>query len=496
MLDTFFSYLKKGLVAIVFLIFGFVATYIPQPYNEIKTVEAGGLGGGSTEPTQIANNVQLGAVNVATTASAAFDSITSWATGSLWFKENILDGIGWAIAKKIVSSMVQSLINWINSGFQGSPAFIQDLKGFLLNAADEAIGEYIEDLGGIGSFICSPFRLDVQVSVAMQYAQARNTGQSAPSCTLSGIIGNIENFLGGSFSEGGWDNWFKITSTPQTYTPYGAILNAQIGAHAKIINAKGEELTLLDWGDGFLSGKICEAAHGAGTSRENCFISKPGKIIEEALSFNLDTGRQSLITADEINELIAALLGQLANTALTGVAGLLGLSGGTGYTYSGFNGGSYLDQMVASSSELVAGAGASTTMADALEVQIELFEIASSSLNTPTTLASIGNLNELLASLPPPPPATNACDEKEGECTKYREVERALADANEAYTETVRFEIIIERLLLDYHEATENGSTTLQAEILDEFTGLDVYTEGQKDAYQATWERLLVRPLP
>jgi hypothetical protein len=382
-MDFFFALLKKTLVATVFVIFAVVATYTPQSWNDIKEAHAGGLGGGWTEPTQIMNNVQLGAVNIAETASAAANQITSWATGSLWVKENILDGIGWAIAKQIVSSMVQSLINWINSGFQGSPAFLSDFKGFLLNAVDQVVGEYIQDLGGIGSFICSPFRLDVQISVALQYQQARadqGQGQPAPTCTLSGIINNIQGFIGGAFDQGGWDDWFDITASPQTYTPYGSVLSAQAGARARIINAKGEELTLLDWGDGFLSGEICNLVHGAGTSRQNCFISKPGKIIEEALSFNLDSGRQSLITADEINEIIAALLGQLANMAIQGVNGLLGLSGGTGYTYSGFSGGSYLSAMSQQSALLAGTSSAAQVIQSTLNVQISFNSLAVSYL--------------------------------------------------------------------------------------------------------------------
>ena len=378
-MDFFFALLKKTLVATVFVMFGLVATYTPQVWNNVEEAQAGALGGGATEWTQIANNVQLGAVNIATTASAAANQITSWATGSLWVKENILDGIGWAIAKQIVSSMVQSLINWINSGFQGSPAFLSDFKGFLLNAVDQVVGEYIQDLGGIGSFVCSPFRLDVQVSVALQYQQARadrGQGQPAPTCTLSGIINNIQGFIGGAFDQGGWDDWFDITAQPQTYTPYGSVLAAQAGARARIINAKGEELTILDWGDGFLSGEICNLVQGAGTSRQDCFISKPGKIIEEALSFNLDSGRQSLITADEINEIIAALLGQLANMAIQGVNGLLGLSGGTGYTYSGFSGGSYTSALSQQAALLAGTSSAVSVIQSTLNVQISFNSLA------------------------------------------------------------------------------------------------------------------------
>lgn len=68
-------------------------------------------------------------------------------------------------------------------------------------------------------------------------------------------------------------------------------------------------------------------------------------MIVEALNNHIDTGRESLITADEINEIIGALIGQLANTALSGAAGLLGLSSGTGYTYEGYSGGSYLNAL-------------------------------------------------------------------------------------------------------------------------------------------------------
>jgi len=52
-MDTFFSLLKKGLVATVFIMFAFVATYIPQPYNNVQEAEAGGGGvGGATLPMQ------------------------------------------------------------------------------------------------------------------------------------------------------------------------------------------------------------------------------------------------------------------------------------------------------------------------------------------------------------------------------------------------------------------------------------------------------------
>ncbi|MCA9355128.1 hypothetical protein KC865_01070 [Candidatus Kaiserbacteria bacterium] len=336
-MDTFFTILKKTVVATVFVIFGFIGTYVPQDWESVKVAEAGGGAGGvAQESTQMAQFVADKAFQA---ASIAKETITAFATDYLYIKNFSLDGIAWALAKSIVSSMVQSLIHWINSGFQGSPAFVQDLQGFLINAADAAMGEYIEKLGSVGSFICSPFRLDIQIAIATQYQLGR-IDQPAPTCTLSGIIDNLEGFtsgLQGSFGEGGWNDWFDITSSPHMYTKYGAALSAEVGARAQIVNAKGEAFSILDFGDGFLSGEICNTVHGAGVAKKDCFISKPGKIIQEALTFDLSIGPRSLIEADEVNEVIGAFLGQIANKAITGAAGLLGLGGANGSVTGSFD---------------------------------------------------------------------------------------------------------------------------------------------------------------
>ena len=468
-MDYFFTLLKKSLVLTVFIIFGFVATYIPQPYNQVETVEAGGMTGGSTEPTQILNQIQLGFVNIAATASAAYDKISAFASNNLAIKELQLDGIGWAIAKGIVSSMVQSIISWINSGFQGSPAFVTNLEGFLINAADKAVGEYIADLGALGSFICSPFRLDVQISVALQYDRIRGNGQPAPTCTLSGVLSNLEGFISGDFTQGGWEGWFDITATPETYTPYGSVLAAQSGARARIINAQGEELKLLDFGDGFLSGEICEVVHGAASPREECFISKPGKIIEEALSFNLDTGRQSLIEADEINEVISALLGQLANTALTGAAGLLGLSGGTGHTYSGFNGGSYINQLQAEGTGGINPAESRALLTDSLADQQRLEALIRT--YQPALLAYGSN------------PTVHA---------------QRRAGAIDAYNETFDLQTdvaisipALQNMIIKFDAAVLAEDFDTQAAIMSDYITLVLYAEASIDAYESKWKTTL-----
>ena len=87
-------------------------------------------------------------------------------------------------------------------------------------------------------------------------------------------------------------------------------------------------------------------AGAAAPAKQRCVISTPGKVISEQLNKALGAGQDQLVAADEINEVISALIGQLANQALMGTAGLLGLTPRTGYTAGGYGSGSYVDEMV------------------------------------------------------------------------------------------------------------------------------------------------------
>jgi len=346
-MDSFFNILKKSLVLTMMLVFGFVFTYVPQYFNRVATVEAIGI------TTVEAPGPQLTAV-VATAASAAAGAaasgVTAGLTGTIVAKEFTLDGIAFIVGKAIISSIIGSLIKWINSGFKGKPAFIQDVKRFLIDAADRAAGEYINSLGGIGSFICSPFQLDIQIALAVKYQQAREHDEP-DECRISGIVDNLEEFYNNTFNDSSLEDFITITSDPEQYTPYGQLLSAEANMRVRLANAKGQVLTEADWGGGFLSGKICQMIEGSKGPKESCAISKPGQVIAGTLNKALGAGQDQLVEADEINEIIAALIAQLANQAITGAAGLLGLTPGTGYTTPGFAGGSYIDAAVAQANE-------------------------------------------------------------------------------------------------------------------------------------------------
>ncbi len=262
------------------------------------------------------------------TVNAQVDTFSAQMTGLLQIKEFALDGLLFWFAKMILQSMTQSLLTWINSGFQGSPAFIQDLEAFALDLADQTFGEFISQSNLAG--LCEPFSLDVQIAVTNSFReQQSNAREYEAQCRLSDITNNIEGFLNGDFiGGGGWPAWLEMTQRPSENTALGQKFALEARLNAKIAGVEVNERQLLDFGNGFLSVKRCEDPDNP----TNCTIETPGQVISEALTFQLSVGPRTLIEADEIDELISALFQQLLNQALQGVGGLLGLTDGpTGF---------------------------------------------------------------------------------------------------------------------------------------------------------------------
>lgn len=336
---TSLTLLKKTIVGLFVLCFAFTAVYIPQLYGQKVPnayAQPAQLG---VQLIELAEEIYEGFVN---TASLAYDKLQTYFAQSNWLTTNTLNGLAWQAAKAIIAKIQQSLVRWINSGFQGSPAFIQDFGGFLTEVADETAGRFIQEVGGPLSIVCSPFRLNVQIALSVSYNRTRD--KNARRCTLTGALQNIQNFIGGDFSQGGWNSWLQITQNPSQYTQAGSLLDASAEMNIGISSAQGRASIPLNWGRGFLSSKVCDepaspTGSGDGTSgqgqgaqqaKPNCRVSTPGDVISNQINRTLGLSGDTLVAADQINEVIGALMQQLVVQALSGANGLLGMGGAQG----------------------------------------------------------------------------------------------------------------------------------------------------------------------
>ncbi len=193
-----------------------------------------------------------------------------------YLKEFTLDKLAVMVANQLLQKMTASIVNWINTGFEGSPAFLTNPEGFFLDVGDQVTGEFL-DKAGVLSSICSPFSFDLRLNIALNqstYATKRYT------CTLGKIIGNtrnaiatagqnsgitvsgdpngatLGNFIDGDFSQGGWGGYIAYTTEPQN-NAFGAYLLAQSDLQARISEKKTAVNTDLNRGQGFLSWQKC-----------------------------------------------------------------------------------------------------------------------------------------------------------------------------------------------------------------------------------------------
>jgi hypothetical protein len=228
-------------------------------------------------------------------------------------KEFSLDGIATQAAKLVIGEMTEAIVTWINRGFEGGPVFVTDPAAFFTDVGDQIAGDFIAgtELG----FLCEPFALDIRLALNLSY---NNSYTLRNYCRLSDVIANTENFAkftSGDFSQGGWDSWFQITQNPSN-NPVGAYAAAQAELSLRTASGRNIELSKLNWGEGFLSSKECVAENQNGDCIEYK-INTPGSVINDQLGNALGTSYRQLELADEFNEIVGALIGQLTQTVLT-----------------------------------------------------------------------------------------------------------------------------------------------------------------------------------
>lgn len=340
----------------------------PAGGSTAGSVGAGAAGAALMVPTVdvaaiAAIGINTATVNASIQAGNAINARTAQAMTALEVKECVLDGIGFAIAQVALDAITGSIVDWINSGFKGNPAFVDDLGAFMGYVDVEAFEAFLgsETIANL----CSPWKNDIRFALESAFV-----GGGRPECSLGDVVDNIEDFIAGDFQQGGWVGWFHLT---QRNNPYTDFLNASYELDANIAGKREQERELLRFGRGFLSMEQCterpatpgdrnsRAFLGPGGTVTDCTITTPGAVIETQLNETLGTGQRRLEVADEVNEIITAFLGQLVNQVFA--------QGLTSISASDFSSRSRSGRSSSRSSSGRGVAPSSTTIQDAFRVE-------------------------------------------------------------------------------------------------------------------------------
>lgn len=303
-------------------------------------------------------NAQLVALNTTAGLILKAQGATLIQVGAMQNKESVLDCVAWALAKMIWRSIAASIIDWINSGFNGSPTFVQDFGRFFRNIGDEAIGQIIESDQYL-AFLCSPFQFQIRLALAMRFARR------APTCTLSQVIENVENFAKSFQSGGGWPAWLQYFVVPNN-NPYGSYIISEATVGFYYQTKLGQQKFELSLTRGFLNQKekVCSNYPKAGGgTEERCreITVTPGELIAQKAGQIIGSGETQLLLADEFNEIIDALVVQLLSKALNSFSGL---SSSSSYQDSYYGGSSAFTRQLGGTEQTSGDTGVNATTSD------------------------------------------------------------------------------------------------------------------------------------
>lgn len=283
---------------------------------------AGAITGGGNIPTEESGAIKRKEVTNAKKVGIGFIPGVS-AGASISIPIPGLDAIAWKLAKVIVQQMTQNLVGWINGGYNGKPLFATDPEKFFLDIGDHVAGDYIQSIGA--GALCSPFKLQIQNSIKISYNRSKLISQGRTptqgTCTLSGSAANIQAFFDGDFDKGGWDQWYNMTQVSGN-NPYGAIADASGELSIKINGTKSIELAKLNWGQGFIGWSDCVEKDKNGVCTKNGPTKTPGTVINAELKKRLGSNIDQLNLADEMDEVVSAVFGQLVSKYIGGGKGL------------------------------------------------------------------------------------------------------------------------------------------------------------------------------
>lgn len=316
--------------------------------------------------------------------------------GSYVGKEFGLDALAWAVVNAIINRMAASTVQWINTGFQGSPAYVTDPKAYFQEIGDRAAGVFISSSPKL-NFLCGPISAQVKIALSQSYTGYNERWQ----CTLSDAYGNMDDFLN-DFERGGWDKFFRMTQEPQN-NPIGAYLQAEGNLARVLAQEIGQKQNELNWGKGFMSFETCTKYTSdtevvvpgtGGFNGEGDFVparyetkkagdcvtgtqktETPGSVISDRLNSALNLGNEKLAVADEINEIVSALLNQLVTKALGGLRGL------SSRDPSNQNGSSFTDILASSTPQDLTDAFGQSQNYSQGEQALNIIDSANSTLN-------------------------------------------------------------------------------------------------------------------
>ena len=244
-----------------------------------------------------------------------------------------IQSIGRLITKMLLQKLTLSTVNWINSGYDGSPSFVQDPGKFFNDIAKTEILQFGIEIDASGN----PFGKEWQRNQALTLKNkfADNAKYSFNEIVQQNNPEYSDITFREDFSMGGWDAWTAMTQIPAN-NPLGAKLMFDNEIQKRLAGtdqstAQNTRDALKEAG-GFLGDQRCMDATGrinynvtrseydeglkATPPVELCSAWKyvtPGKMLADAATNVMGYQNNSLLNVEDLNDAVAAISDAILN---------------------------------------------------------------------------------------------------------------------------------------------------------------------------------------
>ncbi|MFA5840920.1 MAG: hypothetical protein WC847_01445 [Candidatus Paceibacterota bacterium] len=249
---------------IIKIVSAFLIILIIMPavlFSEPKKTEAWmGIGDlNATEPVRAPAAVTTSSAATATTGTTGAGAASGATSAGLQIKnfaKAIYEQTLMAIARRLIQEVTKSTINWINSGFHGSPLFLENPSSFFTDITKSQV----KDMANIYGFdsLKYPFGRNFILNTIQSYKStlANNATYSLNKVMNATQAANYRN----NFNVGGWNGFLLNTQYPQNnYLGFQMMANQQLAINLEgVTQAPAQKIQgLLQQGQGFLSPQKC-----------------------------------------------------------------------------------------------------------------------------------------------------------------------------------------------------------------------------------------------
>ena len=248
-----------------------------------------------------------------------------------------LDALARALARSLLNAFIDNVIYWIRTGdWRGGSYVIKNWKEYLKEATNFELLHFLKDLNL--EWLCEPFAPQVKIALSWPEA-AKFSFKQRVECGLWDVLEGwqavIEDFYN-DFRKGNWQAYVKVNMEPQN-TFYGsymigfdkkyermgdkaeakrsqAISSLGYKAHLKMPPGACDQSCLshcrenTDYGEEYCRHECCPDIEE---------VSTPGSSIHDTIQKTAGIDIDWLITADEVDEVIIAIIGALMDRILS-----------------------------------------------------------------------------------------------------------------------------------------------------------------------------------